>query len=100
MTVPKNIPPGHQLHVTTWENDADDYHTKILSGLTEEDVKFYISLGKEFESKNTRKGPEGMGNCSADFPRLTKVVKAKLKKFPNISVEVKDIWTNAIKDEH
>ena len=43
------IPPGYQLHITSWENDADNYKTEILSGLTKEDVRFYIHFLSHFE---------------------------------------------------
>jgi hypothetical protein len=43
------IPPGYQLHITSWENDADNYKTEILSGLTKEDVQFYIHFLSHFE---------------------------------------------------
>ena len=43
------IPSGYQLHITSWENDADNYKTKILSGLTKEDVQFYIHFLSHFE---------------------------------------------------
>jgi hypothetical protein len=67
----KNIPAGYQLHVTSWENDADNYQSKIVSGLTEEDVKFYLhflrhfysdwctgKIGPGFGNKETRECPE------------------------------------------
>lgn len=44
-----NIPSGYQLHITSWENDADNYKTKILSGLTKEDVQFYLHFLNHFE---------------------------------------------------
>ena len=46
------IKAGYQLHVTTWECDADAYGTKIISGLTEEDTKFYIAWVKQFVSRH------------------------------------------------
>ena len=30
----ENIKAGYMVCVTTWENDADNYKTKVLSGLT------------------------------------------------------------------
>ena len=30
------IPKGYQLHVTSWENDGDNYKTEVLSGLMRE----------------------------------------------------------------
>jgi hypothetical protein len=55
------IKAGYQLHVTTWEGDADAYGTKIISGLTEEDTKFYIAWAKQFVSRHGW-GLKGLGN--------------------------------------
>ena len=44
------IPSGYQLHITSWEKDADNYKTEILSGLTKEDVQFYIHFLSYFGS--------------------------------------------------
>lgn len=43
-----NIPKGCRLTVTTWENDADNYNTKILQGLTLEHARFLFALAKGF----------------------------------------------------
>ena len=42
------IPSGYQLYITSWENDADNYKTEILSGLTKEDVQFYVHFLSHF----------------------------------------------------
>jgi hypothetical protein len=55
------IKAGYQLHVTTWENDADAYVTKIISGLTEEDTRFYIAWAQQFVSRHGWK-LKGLGN--------------------------------------
>lgn len=58
------IPKGYQIHVTTWENDGDNYKTKIISGLTGAKVKMLYQLAKFFESgtNNNATGPDGRGN--------------------------------------
>jgi hypothetical protein len=43
------IPKGYRLTVKTWENDADNYRTETISGLSENDVKFFTKLCKLFE---------------------------------------------------
>lgn len=58
----ENIKAGYQLNVTTWEGDADSYKTKTLSGLTEEDVKFYVAWGTQFYSRNNQLYKKGLGN--------------------------------------
>jgi len=48
--MPKHIKAGYLLKLTTWENDADNYNTTELDGLTNEEVQFYIMIAKCFES--------------------------------------------------
>ncbi len=91
----KDIPSGFQLHVTTWENDADNYKTAILSGLTDEDVKFYISLAKEFESRNNRFN-KGLGNGSLNPDVFEPILKKKLEEFPLLSSKIRTEWEAAI----
>jgi hypothetical protein len=43
-----NVPSGYQLHITSWENDGDNYKTQIISGLTKEDVQFYLHFLNHF----------------------------------------------------
>jgi hypothetical protein len=45
-----SIPSGYQIHITSWENDGDNYKTKIISGLTKEDVHFYLCFLNYFKS--------------------------------------------------
>jgi hypothetical protein len=40
------IPAGYRLSVTSWENDADNYQTEVLEGLTREAVIAYTELLK------------------------------------------------------
>ena len=40
----KIIPSGYQIVVTSWENDADNYNTETISGLTLEQVMFYKDI--------------------------------------------------------
>lgn len=77
-----NIPAGYQLHINSWENDCDAYKIKIVSGLTEEDVRFYLELARTFD------GP--LGNEHATSGVLDALIKATLKKHPKISQKVSD----------
>lgn len=56
------IPVGYRVTVTSWENDADNYNTEMLEGLSENAVKFVIDLCKLCYSQNNWKGPKGFGN--------------------------------------
>jgi|SRR5579859_5972 len=40
------IPKGYRLTVVSWENDGDNYNTKIKSGLTKEYALFFVDLCK------------------------------------------------------
>jgi hypothetical protein len=60
------IPKGLQLQVTSCENDADNYKTKILSGLSEDEVRFYVELAKLFRSRNGRHDDTCYGNTTYD----------------------------------
>lgn len=65
----ENIKPGYQLHITSWENDADNYKTEVIQGLTKEDVQFYLHFLRHFYSSYCRYkdmiGP-GYGNLDID----------------------------------
>lgn len=89
MTAP--IPAGYQLHISSWENDADDYRTEVLSGLTREDVAFLVSIIKQFSSRN--KKPKGIGNTSIGDVPLIKLVLKALDNHPNISPDLRSCWT-------
>lgn len=92
-----NIPVGFQLHVTTWENDADHYRTEIISGLSEDDVRFLVSIAQEFKSRNG--SPKGLGNGSVDGEQLRELIREKLFDHPNISEDVRTTWQEGADDE-
>lgn len=58
---------GYLAKITTWENDADNYRTEELSGLTEDQVKCLIGLCELHYSKNRYDGKAGFGNIY-DYP--------------------------------
>lgn len=77
-----NIPKGYQLHVTTWENDADHYKTQVLSGLTKEDVHFYVNLAKRFKSKYSGDSGPCLGNSGNTDEDLEQAIKNSLLEAP------------------
>lgn len=85
MTKANDIPVGFQLHITSWENDADCYNTVIVSGLTREDCAFLIAVAKLFESGNRRKG--GFGNKSPDADEVDAAIDLVRADHPGISAE-------------
>ena len=46
-----SIQRGYRVTVTTWENDADNYNTKTVDGLTESATKFVVKLCKLHQSR-------------------------------------------------
>lgn len=66
------IPTGYQLHVTTWENDADDYKTQIISGLSFNEVLFYVEFASKFLSEHAE--VPGLGNEYHDDETLKEVL--------------------------
>lgn len=92
-----NIPCGYQLHVTTWENDGDCYATKTISGLSKDEVAFYIALAKKFCSKHDQTG--GLGNDETTLQQLIDVVEEVLTEFPNLHPKFASVWRNAIQKD-
>lgn len=43
------IKAGFMLEITSWENDADNYQTIQISGLTKEKTQLYINIIKLFK---------------------------------------------------
>jgi hypothetical protein len=77
-----DIPSGYQLSIISWENDGDNYKTKILNGLTKEDVKFYIHFLKHFQSTY---GNEDV----SEHPNAEKIaIESAWKKFPPSSPQL------------
>lgn len=49
------IKKGYRVSIKTWENDADNYRTEIIEGLSKEAAQFLVDFSKFFYSKNSRK---------------------------------------------
>ena len=62
MTKQTIIPSGYRITIESWENDADNYKTKIMEGLQKPSVEFLVDFAKLFYSKNNWNGPKGHGN--------------------------------------
>lgn len=68
-----DVPAGYLLKITTWENDADNYSTTEISGLSKEDVPLYLHLASLFRSRNNRR--KGIGNGKVLDPmELTEII--------------------------
>lgn len=57
------IKAGFMLEITSWENDADNYNTIQISGLTKEKAQLYINIIKLFGSQSRN----GFGNLCARY---------------------------------
>lgn len=79
----KGIPVGYQLHVTSWENDGDNYKTEIISGLSKEDTEFLVFIASEFGWNQTTKLVEG--NDGNSMIGLRNLYLEAIKRYPNVS---------------
>lgn len=95
-----DILAGYQLHITTWENDGDSYKTKILSGLTEADVKFYIDIASRFKSDGmrTNRGLYFLGNQYVPTEKLADLIEECLNIHPDITAEIRTHWEEFLAD--
>ena len=50
------VKQGYLLKITTWENDADNYNSATLDGLTPAQVEFYVAVAKMHYSGSSQKG--------------------------------------------
>lgn len=82
MTKKKNIEPGYQLHINTWDNDGDNKTTQIISGLSEQNLKFYIDLAKRFKCKDWPKNKGCRGNGANEKNEHFDAIVASAKAFP------------------
>lgn len=88
----KKIPAGYRLIVTSWENDADNYNTKSVDGLSLEATKFLTDVIQLFYSRNNP--PKGMvcfGNLyepdDSEIAACYAAVQAVLDRHPAITDE-------------
>jgi hypothetical protein len=73
----------YQLHIKTWENDADGVRVKVVSGLSKSDVCFYLEVVKQFTSRNST--PSGFGNGSIPDDDLITIIQQALEKHSDVS---------------
>ena len=83
----KTIPAGYQIQVTSWENDADNYNTEIISGLDLQTAQFFIELGQLFAKSHHEKG--GIAGNSYEegdvkWDLLIPAFRALLDKYPGV----------------
>jgi hypothetical protein len=83
----------YQVHIHSWENDADHYQTHIVDAFNPTDVRFYVALGKNFNSKNNRTD-KGLGNGGVDSETLVALFDELLAEYgPGMTRGVIAAWT-------
>lgn len=63
-----DIKAGYQVTVTSWENDGDNYNTKIVQGLTQHEAKFMVRVLGLFGHKGE------FGNDHSNYKDLIKAI--------------------------
>lgn len=97
---------GYLLEVISSENDADNYATNYLDGLTYSDVIFYLDLCERFkffrldseQRKHYRRNkevcinnkPYSLGNCSPDLELLETLLMLLIEDHPTITIDLRN----------
>jgi hypothetical protein len=74
------IKAGYRITVTSWENDADNYNTKTVDGLDEQETKFHIDLLKLIAGSHC--------NDKAVFGNLYEPDDSEVEAFEKAATEV------------
>lgn len=88
--ITKPIPAGYCLQITSWENDADNFNTVSLYGLTLEDAKFYLSFVSQFKSQYMpdANSENNFGNSDVSFEKEKTALEYALKNYPPSSPDL------------
>jgi hypothetical protein len=90
------IPKGYRLTIISWENDGDAPQTKVIEGLSRDEVVFRVALCKLLRSHND--SPPGYGNLwepndeEVDKFRavLAAVIRQHIKVYPDLDGDESD----------
>lgn len=85
-----DILAGYQLHITSYENDGDNYQTKIISSLSKADLLFYIDLANQFKGD--------LGNDDVDEAIIVSTVNDCIARHSDMSIELATNWTELCSD--
>jgi len=90
----KMIKKGYQLTITSWENDGDAYKTQIISGLSQEKLKFFIDVMSNFfwnhrfaETLVKGKYYHG-GNKNISDEKVVEIINDTLSRYPDVKEEI------------
>lgn len=82
----KVVEKGFTLHITSWENDGDNYRTKTKTVETKEEAERLVKICKElFKSENNGQG--GVGNSMG--AEGTQTLIDYVEKYPEYFLEIK-----------
>ena len=90
MTKQTTIPAGYRITITTWENDADNYKTEVMEGITDINLaKFYCELAELHTSRHDHR-KKGFGNLYEPSEReigdYFAAIDLLIKKYPDIQI--------------
>lgn len=83
------IKAGYALTFRTWENDADDYRSNTLTGLSKEHAQMFLNVAPYFS--HTEDEQNSMGNDDLNIGNLFEVLD-NLERTGNISKEFAETY--------
>ena len=88
---------GIQMHIMSWENDADINQTKIINGLDLHTAKFILAFCNLFKSRNSRidKSSTIFGNTIDEYDFNWDVLITKVR---NLLLEYPEIYLEQYKE--
>lgn len=90
------IKAGYRLTVQTWENDADNYNSGAVEGMTRDEAVFIADFVKLFASRHCHTS-RGIGNMyepdSAERDRATERVKEVVERHL-VTIQASDKFTH------
>lgn len=86
------IPAGYRLTITSWENDADHYKTKVLEGVTKEEAAFLVEFCQLYSSQNE---PYSYGIGNMYEPSDEEVEQVRSSQFEVVSRHIETIKHSA-----
>ena len=73
-----NIEAGYLVKITTWENDADNYNTIDISGLTKDQARLIVEIVSLFESdgRGSEYGNAEIEDSEGLFEEIDKIISS------------------------
>lgn len=77
------IPQGYRIHVTTWENDGDNYKTKTIKGVTKEQIPFILAACELLRSGSNNGGATFGNLYEESTDDLIEALSELVEQYPN-----------------